>query len=187
MGNDLKINIRLFELDLKNLDLETRNLFRELMNNYGQPFIWNLSEKSTVFSNNDDLVSFLIKDFGNRHLIYSIFHGSDIMGIVGLTHINQVFTQGELIIGIRRSYRLRHDCLVWWTDFLITIKTKGITTIYGRIRKENVYVINLSKKIGFIKTAEHFHSLVSTIETYNIKRDTSLNSKELFFLKHKRR
>ncbi len=187
MRNDLKTNMRLYELDLENLNQETRDLFRQLINNYGQPFIWDISERSTVFSNNDDLDSFLIKDFGDRYLIYSIYYKSYIIGIVGLTHINKDFTQGELIIGIRRSYRLRHDFLVWWTDFLKTIKKKGIITIYGRIKKENVYVINLSKKFGFIRTLEHFHTSISTLETYNIKRDSSLNSKELYFLQHKSR
>lgn len=186
MKKEISNNIKICELKIDCLNDESCNLFRELIINNGHPFIWTVSERSNLFSNNDDLYKFLKNDFGSNHIIYAIFNRESITGIVGVTNLSNDSFCGELIIGLKQEYRLRHDFLDWWIMFLQMIRDRGVSRMFARIRIENMYVIKLSRKFGFIRSLDDFHKANSDMETFNVKRETSLNEMELSYLEHKR-
>ncbi|MHC1690655.1 MAG: hypothetical protein AB9833_07460 [Bacteroidales bacterium] len=145
-----------------------------------------MSEKSKVLIDDKALVDFLIRDFGERYIMYTVSQASFTFGFVGVTNISKDFNRGELIIGIIQKYRGRYDFLVWWINFLDLIKNAGIEKIYAKIKIDNKYVIHLSQKLGFMCADDLSFFSNPSYNYYYSYRETNLNTKELKFLGYRK-
>jgi hypothetical protein len=123
--------------------------------------IWDISDNSLVWEDQQALRTYFDNDFGKYHL-YIAYRDKVRLGLFGMLNLSDCDGCANILMWVDSNAQKGLVTMKWFVHFLHEAQKKGVTQWYAKIKLANTVSLNSSKRYGFVSCGSIPQHLLAT-------------------------